>query len=77
MKMNAIINMRLMDLLEIMDARATVNIFVGDENTQTSVKYIKVYEFLAEPELMSKYGARKVIGLNGSFGSTSILIEEA
>jgi hypothetical protein len=77
MENNAIINMRLKDLLEVLDARTTVNIFVGDAKSQTSIKYIRVYEILTEPEIMSKYGARKVIGLQGSFGATKILIEEA
>lgn len=76
MEKNAIINMRLEDLLEVLDARATVNIFVGDENTQTSIKFVRVYEFITEPELMNKYAACKVIGLTRTLTSTNILIEE-
>lgn len=53
MKNNTRINSRLIDLLEVLDARATINIFVETDGVQKSVKYLKVYEFLSEPELTS------------------------
>lgn len=73
---NATIRTTLENLLNVMDARANVSIFVGSEESNTSVKYLKVYNFLSESELMSKYGSRKVIGLSVTCGVTSILIEE-
>lgn len=76
MKNNANINSRLIDLLEIMDARTSINIFVEVDGSQKSVKYLKVYEFLAEPELMHKYKNYDVIGLQVGL-STNILIKEA
>lgn len=69
------INSRLVDLLDILDARTTINIFVEKDGSQNSIKFIKVYEFLAEPELMSKYKNYDVIGLQVGF-TTSILIKE-
>ena len=80
MKNNANINSRLIDLLEVLDARATINIFVEkedkDEKTQESICYRKVYEFLAEPELMRKYKNYEVCGLYCGL-TTNILIKEA
>ena len=73
---NATIRTTLENLLNVMDARANVSIFVGSEESNTSVKYLKVYNFLSESELMSKYGSCKVIGLSVTCGVTSILIEE-
>lgn len=79
MKNNEIINSRLIDLLNVMDARTMVNIFVEkedkDEKIQESICYLKVYEFLAEPELMRKYYKYEVIGLCCGL-TTNILIEE-
>ena len=74
---NAIITSRLKDLLDVMDARATVNIFVERDGAQESVKYLKVYEFISEPELMRKYGKYEVVGLSVALSITSILIKEA
>ena len=75
MENNARINARLTDLLEVMDARATINIFVDTPERPTSVKFLKVYEFLSEPELMRKYKNYEVIGLSLGL-TTSILIKE-
>lgn len=74
--MKKVINARLFDLLEILEARAMVNIFVEDNGEQKSVKYVKVYEFLSEPELMRKYKNYEVIGLQVGL-TTNILIKEA
>lgn len=80
MKNNANINSRLIDLLEVLDARAMVNIFVDSEDKSEkksySICFLKVYEFLAEPELMHKYKNYDVIGLQVGF-TTNILIKEA
>lgn len=75
MKNNANINSRLIDLLEVLDARATINIFVETDGVQKSVKYLKVYEFLSEPELMRKYKSFDVIGLQVGL-TTNILIRD-
>lgn len=74
--MKKVINARLFDLLEILEARAMINIFVEDNGEQKSVKYVKVYEFLSEPELMRKYKNYEVIGLQVGL-TTNILIKEA
>jgi hypothetical protein len=74
--MKKVINARLFDLLEILEARAMINIFVEDNGEQKSVKYLKVYEFLSEPELMRKYKNYEVIGLQVGL-TTNILIKEA
>ena len=76
MEKNATINSRLKDLLDVMDARATVNIFVEKDGAQKSVKSLKVYEFISEPELMRKYKNYEVVGLYCRL-ITSILIKEA
>jgi hypothetical protein len=76
MEKNATINSRLKDLLDVMDARAMVNIFVERDGAQESVKYLKVYEFISEPELMRKYKNYEVVGLCCGL-TTSILIKEA
>lgn len=75
MEKNATINSRLKDLLDVMDARATVNIFVEKDGEQESVKCLKVYEFISEPELMRKYYNYEVVGLCCGL-TTSILIKE-
>mgnify|MGYP003442356558 FL=1 len=74
--MKKVINARLFDLLEILEARAMINIFVEDNGEQKSVKYLKVYEFLSFPELMRKYKNYEVIGLQVGL-TTNILIKEA
>lgn len=73
MKNNAIINSRLKDLLDVMDARTTVNIFVEEKDgNQRSVAYCKVYNLLDSTDLIKKY---EVIGLNCGL-TTNILIKE-
>ena len=74
MEKNATINSRLKDLLDVMDARTTVNIFVEDKDgKQTSIAYCTVYNLLEETDLIKKY---EVIGLCCGL-TTSILIKEA
>ena len=74
---NAIIASRLNDLLEVMDARTPVNIFVEDKDgRRTRIAFIKVYEFLSSPVLMKKYKDCVVVGLSCGL-ATNILIKEA
>lgn len=73
MENNAFIDIRFIDFLDILDARATITVFVGDD---ASIKHIKVYEFLAEPELVRKYRNYSVVGLKSDLGITTISIKE-
>lgn len=79
MNNNAIVNTRLEDLLNVMDARANVNIFKSGRNTISGKnelwKSVKVYQLLdSDYPVIMRY---KVIGLSVLLGDTSILIEEA
>lgn len=79
MEDNAIINTRLEDLLNVMDARANVNIFRLKDGKQELLRSNKLFRILADNEFIgnrSIYNAR-VIGLSITLGETSILIEEA
>ena len=73
MKNNAIINARLKDLLEVLDMRATVNIFINEKN---SIRYAEVYELAADKEFIKTYGDRAVIGFIRVINVTNIMIEE-
>ena len=75
MEKNAFNRITLENLLDILDARTMINVFVGDENGSKSIKFLKVYDFLSEPELMKKYKDRWVIGIHGGKGYTNILIK--
>lgn len=78
MEKNATINSRLEDLLNVMDARAYINVFVENaDEDQTSVAYCRVYEFITDDGLMIDYKDLKVIGLDCGLPSTHILIKEA
>lgn len=78
MEKNATINSRLEDLLDVMDARAYINVFVENaDEDQTSVAYCRVYEFITDDGLMDDYKDLEVIGLNCGLPSTNILIKEA
>lgn len=79
MNNNAIINgFRLMDLLNILDARANVTVFTGiTADDKVSADAVKVYELLADKDFISKYGKRDVKGLVSFIHVTNILIEEA
>lgn len=73
MKNNAIINGRLKDLLEILDARAHVDIFTSETDV---LRHAVVYELLADVEFMRTYGRKYyVVGLTVGL-STSILISK-
>lgn len=79
MKNNAIINTRLEGILNVMDARANVDIFAQRGDKQELLRSNKLFVLLADNEFIgnrSIYNA-KVIGLNVTLGVVSILIEEA
>ncbi len=79
MKNNAIINTRLEVLLNVIDARANVDIFAQRGDKQELLRSNKLFVLLADNEFIgnrSIYNA-KVIGLNVTLGVVSILIEEA
>ena len=71
MKNNAHISIKLADLLEILDARKTINIFISEKE---SVKFGYVYEALADKEFIKAYGDKSVVGIFGIIGYTNILI---
>lgn len=72
MENNAIIHGVLIDLLDVMDARARVNIYT---DTTTRIFVGNVYEFLANKEIMKKYAPYSITGLTLGL-ITNILIEE-
>ena len=73
MKNNATIRGNLQDLLGILDARATVTLFEDTPEGSTLIKQAKVYEILANDDLMNIYKTCDVVGLN--FGLvTNILV---
>lgn len=74
MKNNAHINITLADLLEVLDARKTINIFISETK---SLKFGFVYEILTDKDFISAYGKKSVIGISGIIGYTNILIKEA
>lgn len=77
---NATILTTLEALFEVMDPRATVNIFKETDNGNNELlRSNKLYNLLADNEFIgnrSIYNA-KVIGLSIALGVASILIEEA
>lgn len=72
---NAIMNGFLKDLLDILDARLNVDIFVDEgAGKQALLRSARVYELLANDEFMQTYGRNyEVVGLTVGL-STSILI---
>lgn len=74
MKNNAHINITLADLLNILDARKTINIFISETK---SLKFGFVYEILTDKDFISTYGDKSVVGITGILGYTNILIKEA
>lgn len=71
--MKTIIRARLKDLLEVLDMRATVNIFTDEK---TSIRYSEVYEIAADKEFIKAYGDREVTGFIRVINVTNIMIEE-
>ena len=73
MKNNAHISIKLSDLLDVLDARKTINIFISEKE---SVKFGYVYEVLTDKDFISAYGDKSVIGISGLIGHINILIKE-
>ena len=75
MENNAIINIRLVDLLNILDARTTVSIFteIGKEPVKNQ---FKVYELLADSDFMRANKNTEVNGIVNFIHITNILIKE-
>ena len=76
MENNAIINMRLVELLNILDARTIITLFteIGGEPVKSNVK---VYELLADDEFIKAHKNTEVKGLVSFINVTNILIKEA
>ena len=75
---NATILTTLEELLNVMDARANVNIFESKENNkQDLLRSTKLYNLLPDDLFITVYGDYKVVGLSIALGVVSILIEEA
>lgn len=78
MKNNENIGATLEELLNVMDARANVNIFKDlGNNKDELLRSNKIYNLIADPEFIGNYGSYDVIGLCVTLGVVSILIEEA
>lgn len=74
MENNAFISLRLEDLINILDARKSINIFA---NEKESIKYCYVYELLADPDFMKEYGNREITGIvYATFHHINVLIKE-
>ena len=75
---NATILTKLEALLDVMDARANVDIFIQlKDGKEGLLRSNKIYNLISDPEFIGKYGSYKVIGLSIALGVASILIEEA
>ena len=83
MAKESIINTRLEDLIEVIDMRAYVSIFLKEcgkpagEASELLIKSDKVCFIVCDKKFKNFYGAFKVIGLSVILGNLSILIEEA
>ena len=78
MNNNAIITTTLEDLLNIMDARAYISLFVKEDDVDKCTgPTIRVYELLTDSEKMSKWGAYRVISLSTFNNVAGVLIKEA
>jgi hypothetical protein len=76
MENNAILNIRLVELLNILDARAIITLFteIGAEPVKRNVK---VYELLADSDFIKTHKNTEVKGLVSFYNVTNILIKEA
>lgn len=76
MENNAILNIRLVELLNILDARDIITLFteIGGEPVKSNVK---VYELLADDEFIKAHKNTEVKGLVSFINVTNILIKEA
>ena len=78
MEKNATITATLESLLNVLDARASVDIFREIENGQEGVRGTKIFNLLSDPEFIGKYGSHRVIGVSiNALTGISILIKEA
>ena len=75
MEKNAVIKIRLHDLLGILEARECVAVYV--EGREAWIKSGKVYDLLVDKDFMQQYGERFVTGLISFPITTNILIEKA
>ena len=71
-----IINTRLNDLLNVLDLRSYISIFLEIEDGQKLIKADKICFIACDGAFMSCYGEFKVIGLSITLGNASILIKE-
>lgn len=77
MKNNAIILTTLGGLLECLDTKKIVYIYLKRDKTEVCLKAQKlVYEILVDKTFIKKYEKYKVVGLNQALGSISLMIEE-
>lgn len=77
MKNTNIINTRLEALLEVMDARANISIFIArSDGKEELLRSTKIYGLIADNDFIGGYGDYKVIGLSITLNFISILIEE-
>ena len=74
MENNGIINIRLVELLNILDARANICIFT--EVGKPALKECKVFELLADRDFLKDHKNTEVRGLVSFINVTNILIEE-
>lgn len=78
---NATILTSLDNFLDILDARANIEIHKEVDNSavhsQELLRSTKVYNLLSDMEFLGDYGSYKVVGLSVCFGIVSILIMEA
>lgn len=70
---NAFINATLKDMLEILEARSRVKVFL-EENERLMFDTV-VYKLYDDYVLLRTYGDRRVIGITKGLNDTSLLIE--
>ena len=75
MENNAFISISFKDLLNILDARASISIYTGEKKEDIVKFNSNVYELLADKEFIDSYGSYSVAGFIGLLGnSANILI---
>lgn len=67
-----IIRTNLEALLNVLDARATITVFTGEQDHYCPMS---VMSFLCEPELMRLNGEKKVVGLVVALGQITVRVE--
>ena len=62
-------------LIEVLDARANIDIFVlKDDGTNERILSRKVYEVLNDTDFFNEYGRRCILGISRALNITNILI---